>query len=306
MTDHVYNRLRIFGIANDISSNAVLLYWLGVNSPKTLADVEVAFKTVVANKRKSPTPELDLVDEEGNEEDEWDKEDVDEIEGEITLLLLPSMIFYWYVDDYVGQRMMEEEDFDAPPFDGRGQDGRKSSAAVPTSNDTDVLFAITTRKLEDELFTLEKAKDQMEDPERNRVNLRMAEIQKQIEAISKLLEILPPVDAKDYEEMVARDFAALPVLNRWKLYSYWKSQMVKALEREITLLETKFRNMDSEVRDIEMIETAEIIRTASVVGITTTGAAKHRGLLEHLKCKIGSDFLRFCKQLFYSLHCDGH
>jgi hypothetical protein len=52
-------------------------------------------------------------------------------------------------------------------------------------------------------------------------------------------------------------------------------------------LKTQLLQQTNEIKDIETIETAEIIRNAHVVGITTTGAAKNRALLEHLKSKIG-------------------
>jgi hypothetical protein len=48
-------------------------------------------------------------------------------------------------------------------------------------------------------------------------------------------------------------------------------------------LKTQLLQQTNEIKDIETIETAEIIRNAHVVGITTTGAAKNRALLEHLK-----------------------
>ena len=80
----------------------------------------------------------------------------------------------------------------------------------------------------------------------------------------------------------------LDLIQRWNLYYHWKSVMAEVLEKEIIVWEAACNSLSSELKDIETIECAEIIRNVDIIGITTTGAAKHRGLLEHLKSKIGN------------------
>ena len=94
---------------------------------------------------------------------------------------------------------------------------------------------------------------------------------------------------------------------------------MKKLATEVDILSVEVNQQTNELKDVETIETAEIIREAHIVGtylynlyipnfykvllllsgITTTGAAKQRALLGHLKPKIGN-LICFCLTFWIS------
>lgn len=171
-----------------------------------------------------------------------------------------------------------------------------------TSEIKDVTFAIITVEIEREINSLEEMLDQLQDEDSQPISSRIAHLQQQKECLMELLEILPVVDTKEYEQLIERDLVQLPYLDRWKVYSFWRARASEVFTAKINSLNLLVQQQTNEMKDVETIETAEIIRQADVVGITTTGAAKNRALLEHLKSKIGTFILVFYYQLRKIMH----
>lgn len=151
----------------------------------------------------------------------------------------------------------------------------------------DIRFAISTATLDQEIHSLEESMNHLDvyDIESTRNNID--EIQQQKELLKALLEVLPSVDAEEFKQLFEKDLGRLSYLDRWKIFSFWRAEIVERLAAEVNSLNTQIHQETNEMKDVETIETAEIISEAHVVGITTTGAAKQRALLEHLKSKIG-------------------
>jgi len=155
--------------------------------------------------------------------------------------------------------------------------------------DSSVRFAVTMHGLEEYCWGLVESRADLEGRDLEKVNSQIAEVQKRIELISELLATSWP-QVEEWRLAAFRseytDYAL-----RWKDYLTWRSQAAEVIEGQIGAKEVEFRSLSEELRDVQTTETAEIIRGADVVGITTTGAAKQKTLLEHLKCKIGMLFL---------------
>ncbi len=150
-------------------------------------------------------------------------------------------------------------------------------------------FSICTQMLDDEMSSLLMI---LEDPaglfDYEPTQSRIAEIQQQKHFLSEILEILPDVDTNDYKQIIEKDLGRLSYVERWKLYSYWRAETLEILTAEVNSLNGLVLQQKNELNDVETLETAEIVRQVDVVGITTTGAAKNKALLEHLKSKIGT------------------
>jgi hypothetical protein len=148
-------------------------------------------------------------------------------------------------------------------------------------------FAISTSMLDDEMSYLLEILDEPDYGDFEPAQSQIAQIQQQKYFLSEILEILPDTEIDDYKQMIEKDLWRLSYVDRWKIYSFWRARTSEILVAEVNSLKMQLLQQTNEIKDIETIETAEIIRNAHVVGITTTGAAKNRALLEHLKSKIG-------------------
>jgi len=287
-------------------SASVLPHWLGVNSPDQVAQLIAIFSEQMA--RRKPTEELVPVeaDEDGelNEADQWEKEDIDEIEA---------------------QRLIDDGALPSIPFDAANKPLKKLSAEAGVS----VQFGYLTDKNANEIVKLEtQLKDLREAKEVNEsdswelqskelteakleelrklveelqdlnakigaIELRLASKRNNFSKIRKLLEIAPHVDTRHLARLETQDLNRMPYSDRWMLYASWRKQVLDLMEQKENFLDAQYAILVQERKDIETFESAEVCRTADIVGITTTGAAKQRALLEHLKPKIGI-FLLIC------------
>ena len=84
------------------------------------------------------------------------------------------------------------------------------------------------------------------------------------------------------------DFSAdrimtMPLSQRWMLFGQWKRSYENIINEELQ----EFKGKIKEYNQLKGEALAALCRTADVIGMTTTGAAKNRLLLESLKAKIG-------------------
>jgi hypothetical protein len=71
------------------------------------------------------------------------------------------------------------------------------------------------------------------------------------------------------------------------MYNSWKEKALEIQEERAAQLEKLYFENANQLKDVRNLESAEICQNADIVGLTTTGAAKQRALLNHLKPKIG-------------------
>lgn len=85
ITKQMYDEIRAMraaALANKftIETDSVLPYWLGLDSIKILNGVLAIFRKIIPNVEEAAKPTY-VEDEPLMEEEEWDREDVEEIEG---------------------------------------------------------------------------------------------------------------------------------------------------------------------------------------------------------------------------------
>ena len=88
------------------------------------------------------------------------------------------------------------------------------------------------------------------------------------------------------EEAAVRNLWNLRFNDRWKLYRYWLLQYKTQIRRSIRNSEVEYQQTANRLREILNEEDKGIMKTAKVLGMTTTGAAKYRDILQEVQPKI--------------------
>ncbi|XP_057379532.1 NFX1-type zinc finger-containing protein 1-like [Daphnia carinata] len=112
------------------------------------------------------------------------------------------------------------------------------------------------------------------------------ELQNRILLLRQLLQTVPTLKEKQLDEWYTNDIMRIPLHIRWMMYSSWKVKALDIQEKRITKLEESYVKHATQLKDVRTLESAEICQNADIVGLTATGAAKQRALLNHLKPKI--------------------
>uniref|UniRef100_UPI00358FF488 NFX1-type zinc finger-containing protein 1 isoform X1 n=1 Tax=Myxine glutinosa TaxID=7769 RepID=UPI00358FF488 len=90
------------------------------------------------------------------------------------------------------------------------------------------------------------------------------------------------------EEQAAavKDIWNLSLRDRWQLYRFWVRKYEVILRRRIQVFEQEYQEGADRLADVRQEEDLTILRQASVIGMTTTGAAKYRHTLQKIQPKI--------------------
>ena len=135
---------------------------------------------------------------------------------------------------------------------------------------------------------LNKELDQVGDEDAEWFRHRINQLNELQSMLSKLLEIVPAIDeAGELDKWYKRNPLYIPFDVRWRMYSSWKLRVHQMLEKESEDLKSAYQQSVSRLDQVRTLESSEICSQADVVGITTTGAAKQRALIELVKPKIG-------------------
>ena len=103
----------------------------------------------------------------------------------------------------------------------------------------------------------------------------------------KLRKILnKPPNISDEEVGLIDDVWELPMDKRKDLYRFWVRKYRTVLKRQITDHEKEYQNAVMKYREVLDLENLDILKTATVIGMTTTGAAKNRVLLQKVGPRI--------------------
>jgi hypothetical protein len=88
------------------------------------------------------------------------------------------------------------------------------------------------------------------------------------------------------ESLAVRNVWCLPIVDRWRLYSYWASCYCEEKSILIRNLCVQYNGLANHLTEVSSEEDYQVLRKALVVGMTTTGAAKYRQLLQRVHPKI--------------------
>ena len=111
--------------------------------------------------------------------------------------------------------------------------------------------------------------------------------EKRLALLRQLLQSVPLLDEQELDSWCKRNPFQIPLAQRWMMYISWRKKVVALQEKRADLIEEKYHRYTDRIKELRALESAEICQNADVVGLTTTGAARQRELLEHLKPTIG-------------------
>lgn len=95
----------------------------------------------------------------------------------------------------------------------------------------------------------------------------------------------------DEEAATVSNITSLQPNQRWSLYRLWIKLYVRNIQRNINSLSDAYRNECLRYNVLRNHEDIEIVKSAKIIGMTTTGAAKYRHIIDSTKPKITSNFL---------------
>jgi len=94
------------------------------------------------------------------------------------------------------------------------------------------------------------------------------------------IKIEPPPTEK-------RNLSRLTIRQRWFLYSCWLRRTKEMLDLKLMQHGEKYTQLHMQCSVLKDLENVKLLKTMHVIAMTTTGAAKHRNMLEGLECPIG-------------------
>ena len=83
-----------------------------------------------------------------------------------------------------------------------------------------------------------------------------------------------------------RDVWSLRMHERWRLYLYWNNEYIKLCKGRINDRATAYNDLCANYRQKQQVIDCHCSHSADVIGMTTTGAAKYRHLLQGVHSKI--------------------
>ncbi|XP_054720298.1 NFX1-type zinc finger-containing protein 1-like [Uloborus diversus] len=91
---------------------------------------------------------------------------------------------------------------------------------------------------------------------------------------------------KETEADNIKDIWTLEIQHRWQLYKFWLERYIEAKRTESLELQQIIRKEFKALSEIRVEEDLHLLKDAHVIGMTTTGAAKYRGIVQRLNPRI--------------------
>ncbi|XP_063778891.1 NFX1-type zinc finger-containing protein 1-like isoform X3 [Pseudophryne corroboree] len=85
---------------------------------------------------------------------------------------------------------------------------------------------------------------------------------------------------------VINDLWQLPIQKRWEVYRCWRSKYLSDIHKEIFKLQNLYQIVINRMTELRNQEDLLILQKADIIGMTTTGAAKFRRILQNVQPKI--------------------
>lgn len=92
-----------------------------------------------------------------------------------------------------------------------------------------------------------------------------------------------------YLRFLPQNLFELTMRDRWLLYFQWVNKTKLIFDTKISEYEKRYVELHKQYSELKELENIAILRSKNVVAMTTTGASKHRVLLEGLRSPIGKD-----------------
>ncbi|KAG8442586.1 hypothetical protein GDO86_011395 [Hymenochirus boettgeri] len=78
----------------------------------------------------------------------------------------------------------------------------------------------------------------------------------------------------------------VPQRKRWEMYRWWRSKYLTDIKKQLSMFENLYQIVVNRMNELRNQEDLLILEEADIIGMTTTGAAKYRRLLQNIKPKI--------------------
>ncbi|KAM4691833.1 NFX1-type zinc finger-containing protein 1 [Rhinophrynus dorsalis] len=88
------------------------------------------------------------------------------------------------------------------------------------------------------------------------------------------------------EEDQVDDLWSLDINSRWKLYRLWLQRYQLDIRQKILIHEQHYQETADRLAELRLQEDLQILKRALVIGMTTTGAAKYRKILQEIEPRI--------------------
>ncbi|XP_075682935.1 NFX1-type zinc finger-containing protein 1-like isoform X2 [Rhinoderma darwinii] len=92
------------------------------------------------------------------------------------------------------------------------------------------------------------------------------------------------INEKEYTQIL--DIWDVPIQKRWEIYRMWRHKVIEAVRLEIFGLENDYQILVNRLDEQRNQQDCFILRQADIIGMTTTGAAKYRKLLQVVQPRI--------------------
>uniref|UniRef100_A0A8W8IV13 RZ-type domain-containing protein n=1 Tax=Magallana gigas TaxID=29159 RepID=A0A8W8IV13_MAGGI len=87
-------------------------------------------------------------------------------------------------------------------------------------------------------------------------------------------------------QRMGHDIWGLTEKEKWRLYRYWTHKFCCSYRDQIRGKEAEYEQSATRLREIQMQEDQQIMRLATVIGMTTTGAARYQSVLQEIGPKV--------------------
>ncbi|XP_078674224.1 NFX1-type zinc finger-containing protein 1-like [Branchiostoma floridae x Branchiostoma belcheri] len=94
----------------------------------------------------------------------------------------------------------------------------------------------------------------------------------------------PPMDAEEANSV--QDIWQLQLPDRWRLYNYWVLRHINHYRQLVFDLQRQYETLSTEREELGLEEDLSVLQGATVIGMTTTAAARYRKILERVSPKI--------------------
>ncbi|XP_022092094.1 NFX1-type zinc finger-containing protein 1-like isoform X2 [Acanthaster planci] len=98
-----------------------------------------------------------------------------------------------------------------------------------------------------------------------------------------VVELQKPDVMSDKEASGVNRVWSLKISDRWRLYRLWVRKYLEDHEAELQRQRQVYEDLSEKLQDFRSEEDLEILREANIIGMTTTGAAKYRAVLQRLR-----------------------
>ncbi|KAH9515710.1 NFX1-type zinc finger-containing protein 1 [Bulinus truncatus] len=115
------------------------------------------------------------------------------------------------------------------------------------------------------------------------INARNTAVFSLSKVISKVLSAKPMTDE---EEKSVKDIWKLNIKQRYSLYMLWLKRYEDHLKEKLNMALEELKSLLRLEKDEIDEETASLLKRSRIIGMTTTGAAKHKSLLDKVGCSV--------------------